>query len=86
MRHRLPVEHFGWMLLGCAVRFIHFALAHDPLLAPPAFLIDLAVLAVVGALGFRATRAAQIARQYPWLYRRSGPLSWRRKDSDARQP
>ena len=60
------------VLLDCAVRFIHFALAGDMLIAPGAFVIDLVVLGVLGALGFRVTRASQITRQYPWLYRRSG--------------
>jgi hypothetical protein len=72
------------VLLDCAVRFIHFALAHDTLLAPVSFVTDLAILLVIGALGFRVTRAAQISRQYPWLYQRTGPLTWKRRD-DPRQ-
>ena len=28
-------------------------------------------------LAWRATRANQMVRQYPWLYARSGPLGWR---------
>ena len=69
------------ILLDGAVRFIHFALAHDQLIAPVSFLTDLVILAIVGGLGFRVTRAAQITRQYPWLYRRTGPLSWARKEA-----
>jgi hypothetical protein len=68
------------ILLDAAVRFIHFALAHDALLAPVPFIADLLVLAIVGGLGFRVTRVAQITRQYPWLYRRTGPLSWARNE------
>lgn len=70
------------VLLDCAVRFIHFALAGDTLVAPLSFLADLVILLVIGALGFRITRAGQISRQYPWLYRRTGPLSWARRDPD----
>ena len=71
------------ILLDCAVRFIHFALAHDTLLAPVSFAIDLVVLIAAGGLGFRLTRAAQISRQYPWLYRRTGPLTWARRDRET---
>jgi hypothetical protein len=71
------------VLLDCAVRFIHFALAGDVLVAPGSFLVDLAVLGVLGGLGFRITRVNQISRQYPWLFRRTGPLTWSRRD-DAR--
>lgn len=73
------------MLLDCAVRFIHFALVGDILVAPAAFVIDLVVLCIIGGLGFRITRAAQISRQYPWLYRRTGPLTWSRRE-DAPPP
>jgi hypothetical protein len=68
-------------LLGVAVRFFHFALAHDALLTPIPFAADLVVLAIVGSFGFRLTRAAQITRQYPWLYGRTGPLSWARNEA-----
>jgi hypothetical protein len=71
------------VLLDGAVRFIHFALAHDALVAPLSFAIDLVILLVIGGLGFRVTRAAQISRQYPWLYRRTGPLTWARRDGPA---
>ena len=66
-------------LLTAAVRFIHFALFHGTLLSLQYFAVDLAVLAVLAALGHRITRAAQMASQYVWLYRRTGPLSWRRR-------
>jgi GR25 family glycosyltransferase involved in LPS biosynthesis len=68
------------VLLDAAARFIHFALAHDVLIAPISFVTDLVVLAIVGGVGFRLTRAVQITRQYPWLYRRTGPLSWARTE------
>lgn len=64
------------ILLDCGVRFIHFALAHDVLIAPISFLTDLIVLMAAGGLGFRLTRARQMATQYPWLFRRSGWLNW----------
>jgi hypothetical protein len=33
----------------------------------------------IGLLGYRTTRARQMTRQYPWLYERTGLLSWREK-------
>jgi len=35
-------------------------------------------LFIVGLLAWRATRASQMVRQYPWLYTRAGPLQWRK--------
>jgi len=64
-------------LLAAAARFIHFALFGGNLVSLPSFGCDFAILLVVGLIAWRATRAAQMARQYPWLYARTGPLSWR---------
>jgi hypothetical protein len=69
---------FAMMVLGAAVRFVHFALFEAELLSLVSYGSDTAFLLVVGCLAWRVTRAAQMARQYPWLYERSGPLSWRR--------
>lgn len=69
------------MLLSAATRFLHFALFDGTLLSPYYFLIDLAVLFMLGSLGFRLTRAQQMARQYNWLYERTGLFSWRLRDS-----
>ena len=68
----------GYMLiLGLAVRFIHFALFEGVLLSALSFAFDTLIFLVVGLLAWRGTRAAQMVRQYPWLYARSGPLGWR---------
>jgi hypothetical protein len=64
-------------LLAAGVRFVHFALFEADLLALASYLVDLAFFLAVGSLAFRMTRAAQMATQYPWLYERTGPLSWR---------
>ncbi|RVU14134.1 DUF6867 family protein [Methylobacterium oryzihabitans] len=67
------------LVLGLAVRFIHFALFEGTLLSPRYYLVDTVVLLLVGSAGFRATRARQMTRQYRWLYERAGPFSWRQK-------
>ncbi len=74
-------------LLSAAVRFIHYALFHGTLLSLQYFVVDLVILGALAALGYRITRAGQMASQYGWLYRRAGPLSWhRRKGGDGGTP
>jgi hypothetical protein len=67
------------MMLGAAVRFVHFALFEATLLSPPSYAADTAYLIVIGTLAWRMTRAAQMATQYYWLYARTGPLTWRER-------
>jgi hypothetical protein len=74
-----PAWHVaGYMLLlGAGVRFLHFALFQGNILSLPSYVADTAYLILVSGIAFRATRAAQIVRQYPWLYARTGALTWR---------
>ena len=75
-----PIRHVigAMLLLGAAVRFVHFALFQAVLLSPASYLADTAFLLLVGCLSWRVTRVAQMVTQYPWLYARTGPLTWRR--------
>jgi len=66
------------VLIGAAARFIHFALFEGELFAVPAFCCDTLIFLMVGLVAWRATRAAQMVRQYPWLYARAGPVGWRK--------
>ena len=65
------------ILLGAAARFIHFALFGGTLLSATSYICDTLIFLIVGVLAWRATRAALTVRQYPWLYVRHGPFSWR---------
>jgi len=65
------------VLLGLAVRFVHFALFGETLLAPVTLLIEFVLLLAVALLAYRRTRALQMVRQYYWLYEPHGPLGWR---------
>lgn len=65
------------LVLGAAVRFIHFAMFGGTLLSARFYLVDTLFLMLAGSLGFRHARAEQMARQYRWLYVRTGPFSWR---------
>jgi hypothetical protein len=74
-----PYGHvIGYMiLLGGAVRFVHFALFEASLLSLPSYLVDTLYLTAVGSASWRITHVNQMVGQYPWLYERSGLWTWR---------
>jgi hypothetical protein len=76
-----PARHaIGYaLLLGLADRFLAYALFEGSLLSISAYLIDTASLASIALLAWRLGRARKMVSQYPWLYERVGPLSWRAK-------
>jgi hypothetical protein len=63
--------------LAAALRFFHYALFNGTLLSLHYFLVDFVILVAATMLGYRLMRAEQMTSQYPWLYERAGPLSWR---------
>ena len=67
------------VLLGLAVRFLHFALFQRTLLSPYFYLVDEIILQFIAAWSYQATRAGQMATQYSWMFERSGFTGWRRK-------
>jgi hypothetical protein len=76
---------FYMLILGAAVRFLHFALFEATLLSVHYYLVDLGICLAFGFLGFRVTRAAQMATQYRWLNTRTGAFSWCRREQDVRR-
>ncbi len=72
--------------MGLAVRFIHFALFNETLLAPQTYAVETLILLVVGCLSFQRTRALQMVRQYYWLYEPSGPITWRLRQDVSTNP
>ena len=66
------------LILGAAVRFIHFALFGGTLLSPHYYLVDCLFLFAAAALGFRMERARQMVTQNSWINSRGGLLRWRR--------
>ncbi len=66
------------LILGCAVRFIHFSLFGGTLLSVHYYLVDTAVCMGLGFIGFRAARVSQMVTQYRWVNAPNGPLRWRR--------
>jgi hypothetical protein len=78
---------FYMLILGAAVRFIHFALFEGTLLSLQFYAVDTAVCLVFGFLGFRATRVAQMTTQYSWINARAGFMRWaRRTGTTAENP
>ncbi len=64
-------------MLGLVDRFLVFALYGGELLSIGGYLIDAAILIGFGWLAFRLTQVHRMVSQYPWLYERTGPFSWR---------
>jgi Domain of unknown function (DUF6867) len=64
-------------LLAAADRFLLYALFGGRLLSASGYVLAAAILLLLTLLGYRATRARLMVRQYPWLYERAGPLGWR---------
>ena len=73
-------------MLGAAVRFVHFALFEGTLLSVASYGADTIYLLIVSALGWRMTRAAQMATQYYWLYERMSLLTWRSRSAGEEIP
>jgi hypothetical protein len=76
----LPMLAPYMLFLTAGVRFLHYALYGEPLLSLALFISAYIWTMAVGALGYRAMRAAQMATQYSWAYESSG-LNWRVKGS-----
>jgi hypothetical protein len=74
--------------LGAAVRFVHFALFQGELLSLPSYAVDTVFLVLVSCLSWQLARTTLMVTQYRWLYRRTSPLTWRRRtegEADGRR-
>ena len=67
------------LILGIAVRFLHFSLFGGTLLSPYYYAVDTALCFVLSLLGYAVTRTNQMVTQYHWLTQRTGFLSWKRR-------
>jgi hypothetical protein len=80
----------GWRGIGrllvymipftAGIRFLHFALFQGHLASLSHFIIHGIIVSAFAVLGYRMRRTQQMTTQYPWLYERSGPMSWRNKN------
>ena len=64
-------------LLAAAIRFLHYALFGGALLSLASYLVDFAILLVIALVAYRVRRTRHMTEQYPWMFERSGPLTWR---------
>jgi hypothetical protein len=71
------------LLLGAAVRFLHFALFGGTLLSLPYYAADTAVCLAAGLIGFRLTRVAQMVSSYGWINERGNLYTWRRRETPS---
>jgi ABC-type uncharacterized transport system permease subunit len=71
------------LLLGLADRFLVWALFQGQMLLLSGYLIDTAVIMAVAISAYRLTLARRVTAQYPWLYQRTGPFSWREKKPNS---
>ena len=67
------------LMLGAAVRFIHFALFEGTLLSIHYYTVDTLVCMALGFAGFQGARARQMVAQYPWINEPNALLRWRRR-------
>jgi hypothetical protein len=64
------------LLLAAGARFLTWSLFGGVLLSPLGYVADAVLLIVIGLFAYRLTRVRMMVQQYPWLYRRKGPLSY----------
>jgi hypothetical protein len=67
------------LILGAAVRFMHFALFDSRLLSLHYYLVDAVVCLLFGFVGFRLMRVSQMVTRYNWINERAGPFGWHRR-------
>ena len=67
------------IIFTAGVRFLHYALFQANLTSGQYFFSHGLVILAAALLGYQITRTNQMTTQYPWLYERSGLLSWRQK-------
>ena len=79
----------GWqnvgygLLLALGNRFIDCALFGKEWLSLIHYVVDAIWIIVIALLAYRITLARKMVQQYPWLYERSGLLSWRQRAGNA---
>jgi len=61
--------------LTAAARFLHYALADGDLISLHYALINFVILVGIVSLAYRVANTGLMAKQYPWLYRRTSPVT-----------
>jgi hypothetical protein len=71
--------------LTAGVRFLHYALFGEDILAIAPGLLVLLILLAVGAVAFRTVQVRQMTRQYPFAFSAAGPFAWRARGDEERR-
>jgi hypothetical protein len=71
------------LLLALGNHFIDCALFGKEWLSLIHYVVDAIWIIVISLLAYRITLARKMVQQYPWLYERSGLLSWRQRAGSA---
>jgi Domain of unknown function (DUF6867) len=69
------------LLLGAAVRFLHFALFEGTLLSLTHYVADTAICLACSLIGFRLMRVSQMVSCYGWINERADLFAWRRRNA-----
>lgn len=69
------------LLLGMAVRFIHFAMFEGTPFTLHYYAVDTLLITVAAYLGWRHERTSAMARQYAFSFEKASPFTWRRKSA-----
>ena len=67
------------LLLAAGNRFLIYGLFDGELFTTSGFIVDFLVMLVIIIFAYRLTKARKMVSQYPWLYERTGPFSWRER-------
>ena len=70
---------FYGLMLGITDRFVIYALFDGDGLSISGLIIDGAIIIGFALFAHRVTLVHRMVAQYPWLFERAGPLSWRPK-------
>lgn len=72
---------FYMFLFTLGLRFLDYALFQSNIFSIKYFITHGLVVLALALLGYRLTRVSQMVTQYPWLYERTGLLSWKDKSA-----
>jgi hypothetical protein len=67
------------LLMAAGNRFLDYALFGGDLLTLSGYVLAAVVVLALSIASYRATLARKMVAQYPWLYERAGPFSWRER-------
>ena len=73
---------FG-ILLALGNHFIDCALFNKDWTSFTHYVLDAIWIIIVALFAYRVTLARKMVSQYPWLYERAGPLSWRERRANG---